>query len=172
MSTFEDIAPLAPVLSALIDSSSGSLGDLDTLERALADLMGQYGVSLSDVRVVRTRLNPVATGHPELPEPARQYRYEAAFPDPHPDNAGELITPRAFSARDWEAPSFVRHADVELAELDVYGRRRRSTEVSDNAAQIFSGTGQAPQSVSAKRELAKRQEAERERLAAEARANA
>jgi hypothetical protein len=171
MSKLENLAPLGIVLKSLIEHSGIELGLMDLIDASLAEMIGQYGINMTDVRVVRTVLN-----HAQVDEAKRrnqevepQYRYEAAFPDPHPEGENALITVAQFTARDWQAPSFARYADAVTPDLDEYQRQRGSTTVSHDAEAIFRDIDPKPQSVSAKRALAKKQEEEREALAAKAR---
>jgi hypothetical protein len=165
----EDLAPLAPILTQLIENSGIELGTMDLLQAGFAEMMGQYGVNLKDVRVMKTLLNPEALTTENSVKAEPRYRYDAGFPDPHPDNHGELITLKAFLGRDWKPATHSRYADEDKPELDQFSRPVGGTRVTHDASSIFRDTDVKPQSVSAKRELAKRQEEEREQLAAQAR---
>jgi len=169
MSKLEDLAPLAPILQALIENSGLDLGEMETLETGLAALANQFGVNLADVRVGRTLINPTDDG--TLPaEPA--YRYDAAFTDPHPEGLGGLISVKDYVVRNWDAPTHSRRAPDGTRELDEFDRPRASTRTSHDASDIFADLDPEPQSVPAKRALAKKQEEEREELAAAARQRA
>ena len=162
----EDLAPLAPILTQLIENSGIELGPMDLLQAGFSEMIGQYGVNLQDVRVTRTRIDDEASRAPQA-EP--QYRYDAAFPDPHPEHNGELITLKDFLARDWQPVAHTRYANAEKPELDQFNRPKGGTKVTHDASSVFGGGGPPPRSASAKRELAKKQEEEREQLAAQAR---
>jgi len=168
----ENVAPLAPILTALIENSGIELGTMDLLQAGFAEMIGQYGVQLKDVRITRTLLNAEdvadAKNKGAVVEP--NYRYDAAFPDPHPDSHTQLITLRDFMARDWQPSAYTRYADEPNPELDQFSRPVGGTTVTHDAASVFKDMGPKPQSASAKRALAKKQEEERERLAAKARA--
>jgi hypothetical protein len=167
--TPEDIAPLGSVLQALIEGSGIELGLMDTLKVGLAEMIGQYGVAMADVRIVRTLLNGDEDGD-VLPGIEPKYRYDAAFPDPHPGRNQELITLPDFLNRNWDAPSHTRYADTPAVRLDQFDRPTGSTLVTHDAEAAFNGSDAKPKSESARRALAKKQEEEREALAAEARA--